>query len=155
MSIVTIDTNILIKAFEDREPIHNLIVNKSVLQDGPKIGVDFDDVVLGEYRKNLKSNLGFNKWYKKVSQRGGFSFVNGRLPEKHKKNLRPLGCHEPTDHQFLGVALRTDRIFISEDSDVGKGPNGCVEPHISALKYITDDMKVNVYDADEACSLFY
>lgn len=150
MTNFSLDTNILVNAFVKREPAHSLVLYRFSFTKH-NICVDHNLVIENEYRKNLQQNDGFRKWYQRISTRQQFYRCNGRLPSVHVEQLKVLGCHEPTDQVFIGVAYNTDKILISEDSDVGKGSKGKEGIHARALEYLEKNMRLNVYDADEAC----
>ena len=147
--IVAIDTNILVKAFNDSEPDHQSIVG--VVGRRFKICHDFEGMIRGEYDRNLGGTKAYRKWYIRLQQVQAIHFCTGKFPEKHRAKLTNLSCHQSSDHAFIGAAFNSDRILVSEDSDVGKGPRGSVKPHYDALAYLTGDMKMRVYDAAEFC----
>lgn len=149
--VITIDTNILIKAFVDQDPYH-IDVTTYASRQGEMIGHDTGNVILAEYQKNLGKSGGFQKWYNRLCQRQAVHFCEGSLPQRHSSSLACRGCHEPTDQVFVGVAYNSGKILISEDSDVGKGSKGCDPPHCDAGAYLRDVMEIQVYSAEEACS---
>lgn len=148
--VITIDTNILIKAFIDLDPYH-VDVMTYVSRPGEMIGHDIENMIITEYQKNLGKSNGFQKWYNRLCQKHAIHFCEGSLPHCHRSTLITFGCHELTDHAFVGVAYNSSRILISEDSDVGKGPKGCNPPHCDAGAYLRDVMGIQVYSAEEAC----
>lgn len=91
----------------------------------------------------------YKKWFKKLMQTQRIYQYDGKLDKKHRTDLSGLGCHEPSDHVFIAVALKADKVLISEDSDVGKGPKGCLKPHCDALEYLKGEMGISVYEPDE------
>lgn len=148
---VVFDTNILVKAFIQLEPDHQLVLFAIT---GKKLflGLDTQGIIFKEYQKNLSRSENYRKWMGKVNDRKRiFSVGKSDLPARHKKFLEIHGCHEPADHVFIGVAFHSDKILVSEDSDVGKGPKGNEPPHPEALTYLTTQMGLSVYDAEEAC----
>ena len=40
--------------------------------------------------------------------------------------------------------MHSDKVLISEDRDMGKGPRGNQSPHPEALKYLQGQMGINV-----------
>lgn len=146
---ITIDTNILIGAFKRQDPYHS-DVQAFVSQEGSMLGLDTDCVILQEYRNNLRSNQGFEKWVNRLFQKQRIQYCNGNLPLRHRTALATFGCHEPTDQVFVAVAYHSDKILISEDSDVGKGPKGSEPPHCHAGEYLREQMGIRVFSAEEA-----
>lgn len=146
--IVAIDTNILRQAFVDEEVDHRTVVQFVVQKHD--LCHDHDKVILQEYQRNVGKSLGFRKWYQRLQQRQAIHYCSGKLPESCSSKLSRLGCHEPSDQVFVGVAYNSDKILISEDSDVGKGPKGSESPHRDAHRYLTQAMGLRVYDAAEA-----
>lgn len=147
--ILAIDTNILVNAFKEGESEHLDVVSLVNLFEF-KVGFDFNGVVEGEYQNNLAQSKSYQKWRKRLLERKATHQCAANLPQRHKAQLSTFGCHEPTDHVFIGVAFSTDKILISEDSDVGKGPKGGLAPHCEALHYLTHSMAMKVFEAREA-----
>ena len=123
-------------------------------RNGNMVCHDHLGVILAEYQKNLGRNGGFQKWYRRLQQTASIHYDNGNLKKSYATKLRGVGCHESTDHVFIAVAYHCDRILVSEDSDVGKGPKGAEPPHPDALKFLEQDLKMRVYDAQEFCANF-
>ncbi len=151
--IAALDTNILVRAFRDSEPDHQSIIG--LIGRSIKICYDFEEVIVREYEANVGRTPGYRKWYARLQQVQGIHYCTGKFPRKHRSTLTTLGCHEPSDHAFIGTAYNSGRILVSEDSDVGKGPNGHRKPHCDALNYLTNTMSLNVYDAIEFCQLLW
>ena len=154
--IITIDTNILVQAFKRHEPDHVTVVSL-IGRNGRKLGCDNsrEGTILQEYRQNVGREQWYQKWYHRLVQIQAIHFQSKYiLPQKHKYTLENNGCHEPSDLIFVGVAFYTDKVLISEDSDVGKGPKGNQPPHPKALRYLSTKMGLTVLDAQEACQYF-
>lgn len=150
-TMITLDTNILIKAYRDYEPEHVYAVS-TVVQMG-MLCLDNEAQILEEYRRNLGTNLGYRKAYQRLVQRQAIHFCSSHISARHASKLRASQCHEPSDHILIGVAYNSGKILVSEDSDVGKGPKGHEPPHCDAFKYLTDDMGLQVLDAHEFSAL--
>lgn len=148
---IAIDTNILVKAFCEWEPVH-AVVTSFVTQKSHSLCYDFEGSIDKEYRKNVGRSEAYQKWYKRITEVQALYYCSGKLHHAHKDQLCRLGCHEPTDHVFIAVAFNSDKYLISEDSDMGKGPKGNKPPHCQALKYLNGTMGITVYDAQEACN---
>lgn len=151
-SRVSVDTNMLISAFVNAEQEHMDVVQW--IGGRERICWDFADMVRQEYERNIGKTVFFQKWIARLKQRNAIEWCDGRLDRKHVSKLTPLGCHEPTDQAFIAIAYRTDKLLITEDSDMGKGTKGHEEPHCSALRYLADEMGINVMSAEEACEFF-
>jgi hypothetical protein len=147
--VITIDTNILIRAFEHQDPYH-LDVATYASRPQSMIGLDVNNIIISEYQKNLGGSQGFQKWYQRLCQRMAIHFCDGGIPNCHRTQLTTHGCHEPTDQVFIGVAYNSGKVLVSEDSDVGKGPRGCAPPHCYAGAYLRDVMGIQVLSAEEA-----
>lgn len=147
--VLTIDTNILVKAFVNEEPVHRAIVSL-LTSGGSSLGHDHEGIIHREYESNVGRRIGFRKWYTRLHQLRAIYFCTYKIPERDRECLVTLGCKGIEDHAFIGVAFNSDRILISEDSDVGKGPKGHEPPHCDILKYLTTKMGLKVFDADEA-----
>ena len=148
---VVFDTNILVQAFEKLESDHQFIL-LAITQKKFLLGWDTQGSICKEYEKNLYRSENYRKWLQKVQQLGQISYVGkSSLPVTHKQFLETHGCHEASDHGFIGVAFHSGKILVSEDSDIGKGPKGHQPPHMEALNYLTTKMGLSVYDAKEAC----
>lgn len=152
-SFVTIDTNILVKAFNESEPDY-----VEVIYAFPAIGMVCHDnspvsTVSTEYQREVGNSKSFHKWYKRLVQAQAIHYCNGRLEQRHKDRLSKLQCAEPSDHIFIAVSYHSGRILITEDSDMGKGPKGHIFPHCDALDYLEKKMGLTVYDICEAANL--
>jgi len=151
MKKLAIDTNVIVKAFKDRQPEHCELVYSV-----PRyfhLVLDYNQKIQKEYRNNVGLAQGFQKWWKHLQRKKAFAWAEGNLDNKHRCRLSSLGCHEDLDHTVLAVAYNTDKLLVSEDSDFGKGPKGSEPPHCDALAYIRDKMGVCVLDAHEAVEL--
>lgn len=146
---IAIDTNILVQAFCNWEPVH-IVVTSFVTQKLHNLCFDFEGSISNEYQKNVGRSEAYRKWYKRITDVKALYYCSGKLNHAHKDQLCKFGCHEPIDHAFIAVAFNSDRHLISEDSDVGKGPKGNQSPHCDALKYLNGTMGITVYDAHEA-----
>lgn len=147
---IAIDTNILVNAFKNHEPVHNAVASLIVLRKA-RLCHDTASKIVEEYERNLGNVDSYRKWYNTITELNAIDFCKGRLPKQHCEQLSEFGCHEPSDHVFIAVAFYSDKHLISEDSDVGKGPKGNQPPHCDALRYLNGTMGITVYDAQEAC----
>lgn len=147
---ITVDTNILVIAFIENE-VDYLSLVYQIVQDDLHICHDHQGEIIKEYTRNLKSSKAFRKWYKRLNQNKTIYYCSSNMNKKFIKDLTALGCHEPSDHVFLGVAVNSDKILVTEDSDFGKGPKGDEIPHCKALEYLSNHLSIRVYDATEAC----
>jgi len=115
------------------------------------IALDFEEKILGEYRKNLQNNKAYQKWLNAMYFKKTISYQSGKLDEKVKRKLNELGFHEPSDQVFVAVALHSDKNLVSEDSDYGKGDevraNSPEKQEV--LKYMTESLGLNVMDSIE------
>ena len=64
------------------------------------------------------------------------------LNKNEEKHLKQLGFHENEDHVFVGTAIHTDKIIVTEDSDYGvHGEEEAKKVNI----YMRDHMKLSVH----------
>lgn len=148
--IATIDTNILINAFSKHELDHLSVTMIFTSDKRLKIGCDnTGNIVQHEYEKNVGKLPLFRKWFVRLVENQSIHMCNGKLAKRHRDKLSKLGCHEPSDHVFVAVAFNSGKVLVTEDSDFGKGPKGHEEPHPQALKYLSEEMQIQVYDAPE------
>lgn len=144
---LTIDTNILINGFEEHISTH-LALLYAIASTRKSVCLDYGQHILNEYRKSLGGREMFEKWYKEVNVDARFS---GRLSTRHTKTLTKLGCHEPSDHVFIAVAIEApDRVLLTEDSDMGKGIKGQEATPKQILDYLTNTLQLRIFDASEA-----
>ncbi len=151
---VTIDTNILVNAYNNMEPDHLAVVTQFGVRNNLYINFDHNNVIFRQYENEVGSREGYRKWYKRLLDMKKIYLCSGQLPARHRRKLETVGCHEPSDHVFIGTAFNSDRILITEDSDMGKGPNGNIPPHDIALEYLTETMELQVFDAEEYLETF-
>ncbi len=148
-----IDTNILIKGFQ----LHSIecFALIGLFYDNAALSIAFDvekSVILQEYRQNLNHNEMFQKWLVAMFQANKVFYVSGKLEEKIRKKLVKFGFHESSDQTFVAVALHSDKNIITEDSDYGKGneERAGETAKQNVLRYMTQDLKLNVMDAKES-----
>lgn len=117
--IVTMDTNVVANACVPSNLDHMQILLE--LRSGPHtIALDQDNRILGEYRKNCKGKEFFETWLVEIFRRCKFQYLPGKLDKSHVDRLKKLGCHEPSDHVFVAVAMKGGRYIITDDSDFTK-----------------------------------
>lgn len=144
---LTIDTNILINGFEKHSFVH-LTILSAIVGTRKTVCLDCRQQMSREYRKSLGGKEMFEKWYKEANIDSRFS---GVLRNTYSSSLVALGCHEPSDHVFIAVALESpDKILLTEDSDMGKGIKGHEMTPRQILAYLTDTLHLQVLDANEA-----
>jgi len=148
-----IDTIILIKGFQ----LHSLDCFALIghFYDNSALAIAFDtekNIIVKEYRQNLKHNEMFQKWLVAMTEANKVFYLSGKLEQKIKKKLVKLGFHEPSDQVFVAVALHSDKNIITEDSDYGKGneERAGETAKQNVLRYMTQDLKLNVMDAKES-----
>lgn len=143
---MVIDTNIWIRRFEDAEYQVNcdLALSKFVSKPEELLYMDYEEVMLREYRDNLKGNRSFELFWKQLSQNGRISWVSSKLDHKHKQALLKRGFHEPEDHIFVGTAMNADHRIITDDSDYGA--NGEVEKQ-AVFEYMQEQMGLQVFSS--------
>ena len=151
--IFAVDTNILVKAFQEGEPDHRAVT--VFIERTGKVCHDHGRVISGEYEKHVGTVIGYRKWYQRLQQRQAIYYCDTHIPERHRSKLFKLGCHEPPDHVFIGVAYNSDRVLVSEDSDIGKGSKGHQFPYCDVLDYLTNEMNLDICDAAEFCSRYW
>ncbi|OQX18388.1 MAG: hypothetical protein BWK80_38245 [Desulfobacteraceae bacterium IS3] len=161
-----LDTCILKRAFDLQSPDFSLDCFSlvGIFHSESKLGIalDFEEKILGEYRKNLQNNKAYQKWLNAMYFKKTISYQSGKLDEKVKRKLNELdekvkrklnelGFHEPSDQVFVAVALHSDKNLVSEDSDYGKGDevraNSPEKQEV--LKYMTESLGLNVMDSIE------
>jgi len=148
-----IDTNILIKGFQLISLDCFALIGH--FYDNSTLAIVFDTekgILLQEYRQNLNHNEMFQKWLVAMFQANKVFYVSGKLEEKIRKKLDKLGFHEPSDQVFVAVALHSDKNIITEDSDYGKGKEDRAKEvsKQEILRYMTNDLKLNVTDAKQS-----
>lgn len=115
------------------------------------IVLDFEECVSGEYRGNAGGSEFFQKWFKAVTTEKAPCWSAGKLSNLHRKRLRGLGFHEPSDHVYVALADETDHYIVTQDSDFGKSGNPARD-NTAALDYMTGIMGLTVHNAVEACA---
>ena len=115
------------------------------------IVLDYEGIMEKEYRQ-LNDNETYQKWKTAMFQGNQIHYVSGKLEQRIKQELQKRGFHEPTDQAFVAVALHSDKNIVSEDSDYGKGNEARANTpeKQEVLRYMTEDLKLNVMDSIEA-----
>lgn len=148
---VVLDTNILVKAFLPQYySLHcSALLSHFFENINLSIAIDYEGVIVGEYRQNLQDNEMFLKWYGAMGYQ--ISYCSGKLEHSIKKVLINKGFHEPTDHVFVAVALHADKQIITEDSDYGKGKEekANIPEKQKILSYLTEQLNLHVMDSRE------
>jgi predicted nucleic acid-binding protein len=145
--IVTVDTNVIINACKNLSWDH-LDVLSLIRTQSHVVALDTEGKILAEYRGNCSGLELFEKWYQEIWQR--VRQVSGLLEQRHVTRLTRLGCHEPSDHVFVAVAIRTDRYLVTEDSDFGKGHLIRALAKAGVITYMRERLGLTVHDAQEA-----
>jgi hypothetical protein len=145
---ITIDTNILIQAFQDVSLKHIDLV-MVVRLFGHCITMDHAKELEGEYENKLSKNTLFQKWYKEFSPTRT-QFCDCRVINRHLIQLNRFGFHDHIDQIALGIACNSDKYLLTEDSDFGKGDSQKAIEHLNVKSYITNQMQVVLHDATEA-----
>jgi predicted nucleic acid-binding protein len=146
---IVIDTNILCKALIDISLKHlRLILNINTFNHF--ITLDHDDLLLGEYQRNLEQYPFYQKWYKEMVTQHQIFYCNHKIINRHAHNLSRLGFHGPIDCIIVGLADHADKYIVSEDSDFGKGNERRAAEYIPVLRYLNEQMGLTVHDVNEA-----
>jgi len=148
--IVTVDTNIVIKAWLDGEQPHIQVLSLIGVLPHLEYGLDKDGQIDKEYRRKCSDNVFFEKWHKEIW--GKVVLIDGHLEDRHARALASGGCHEPSDHVFAAVAYHSDKYLVTEDSDFGKGHVERVLAKAVVIAYLRDKLGLTVHDAREACT---
>lgn len=144
--IVTLDTNVIINACKENSWDH-LDVLSSIRTQNHVVALDVEGKILAEYQGNCSGYPLFQKWYQEIWQR--VQQVPGRLENRHVRRLSKVGCHEPSDHEFVAVAERTGQYLVTEDSDFGGHVNrGLAKPEVA--DYLKGKVGLTVHNAKEA-----
>ena len=148
---ITIDTNILYKGFNVNSMECTALMMLFFYRDELILAVDMcNSEIIKEYRKELNSNEFFQKWYTAISQKQ-IAFFPGKLSSSIKNELLKRKFHEPPDHVFVAVALNSDKIIITEDSDYGKGEEAKANTpeKQEVLRYMSQDLGLTVMNSKE------
>jgi predicted nucleic acid-binding protein len=148
--IIVIDTNV-IKTATDENNLDTMEIIIELRKDNNlKIGLDFERVILKEYEANCKNEL-YKKWIGEMHNKNKVEFQDGKISNEIGKKLTEKGFHEANDKVFVAVALKTDKNIITEDSDYGKGKeaNAKIKEKQAVLKYMTEELELNIMDYEE------
>jgi len=106
-----------------------------------KLVLDYDNVLMGRYRRHFDRVKWLGKWFADVTAKAGsVEYRCCGLSTTIEARLDSLGF-DPDDKCFLGAALRADRLIVSEDGDFTEPPAG---------PYIRDDLTVVALKIAEA-----
>ena len=78
-------------------------------------------------------------------------FQDGKISNEIGRKLNEKGFHEANDKVFVAVALKTDKNIITEDSDYDKGKEekAKIKEKQAVLKYMTEELELNIMDYEE------
>ena len=141
--IVTIDTNILVNAFLNMKISYLEVVEFKYL----KIALDEKKIVEDEYQKICGSSSIYRKWFRRLEQNQSIHLDNGDLAVEHQTKLNSFGCTGLINYTLVAVASNTDKVLVTENNLFGK--NTYSSTGASILKYLKDDMKIQLYSASE------
>ncbi|MGM0882444.1 MAG: hypothetical protein ACQEXQ_15570 [Bacillota bacterium] len=151
--IIVVDTNILVKGFIEKDPATLFtFLTTFYNRKAQLLPLDYEGVVMKEYRDNMKDDPLFQKWFVHLQNSNQIQYVNGTLDLKIRKKLLELGFHEETDQTFVAVSLNSGKIIVTEDSDYGKGKEEKAIEKQAVLDYLTVKLGLEVYDVNEICS---
>jgi hypothetical protein len=151
---VAIDTHVLIGAFKDWDMECVKTVSIIIEEDRlVKLCLDRECVIEQEYKDRVGSLEGFRKWYQCLFQNHAFLYNTGKFSNEHRDKLVAKGCHRISDHAFIGVAFNSDKVLISGNSAVGKDSKESKHLYCDVLEYLTEVMRINVFNAKEFCEL--
>ncbi|MCA0757017.1 hypothetical protein KP806_18305 [Paenibacillus sp. N4] len=154
LTIIVVDTNILVKGFIEKDLMTLLtFLNTFYNRKSQVLPVDYSDVVMKEYRDNMKDDPLFQKWFVHMQTNNQIQYVDGNLDQKVRKRLLELGFHEETDQTFVAVTLNSGGVIVTEDSDYGKGKEEKAAEKQKVLNYLTEELGLQVYDVNEICSM--
>lgn len=149
---VVVDTNILVKAFEETDipTLRMLLSHFSDENPDMMIVIDFKNVVRGEYQTEVGHTAAFQKWFTLLESNNQIEYQDGTLANRIATKLREMGFHEASDQTFVALGLKTDKTIITEDSDYGKGKPEKAEPNLHILRYMQEELHLRILDSDEA-----
>ncbi len=144
---IVIDTNIWVKSICDKEFDYDcdMALHKFMADEEQVLVLDENGVIDREYRDNVKGKR-FEIMMRELERKQKKTFVSGKIDNKHKKRLLEIGFHEEEDHVFVGVAMNSGKMIVTEDSDYGaKGEEG----KQAVFTYMKDEMGLHVLSAKE------
>ena len=147
---IVIDTNIWVKAFVEKELELDCIEAFSMfsVDDSMVLSLDDKGEILREYRDNIKNNRRFELEWKKLGQRNRLWYTTSKLDRRIIERLDELDFQEAEDRIFVGVALHSDKVIVTEDSDYGaKGE----EDYKRVFEYMRDMLGLRVYSSNKFC----
>lgn len=141
---IVIDTNIWVKAIVDE--FYDVDCDDALnyfFQNGDFVlALDQNGEIEREYRDNIHGNRRFELRMKQLERENRKHWSNSALNKNEEKHLKQLGFHEKEDHVFVGTAMHTDKIIVTEDSDYGvHGEEEAKKVNI----YMKDHMKLSVH----------
>lgn len=146
---IVLDTGIWVKGLKKDEYLREAyIVLQFMNEKDVGMAVDEDGLIFREYRDNFPRNCrekrNFELWMKQLFSKQKIRLVNYRLTDEIKADLVRVKFHEEEDWVFIGTALNSDKIIVSEDSDYGiKGEKG----HEEAFQYLTGRLALRLYSS--------
>ncbi len=145
-----IDTNIFVHAKDmDKDYGMNcLMFLSNFLQCTDKMALDYQDVIMREYRDNrIEGDSFLQKFFIEMHRQNRFTFGDSSISKKQRDKLIQLSFHEPEDHVFVGVALSTDKTIVTDDSDYGV--HGETDKQ-QVYEYMRDELQLTVFNSEQA-----
>ncbi len=118
---IVLDTNIWVKAIIDEEydlfcddALNSFFQNREY-----RLALDYQGEIEREYRDNIRGNRRFEIRMKQLERENRKCWADSTLDRKQEMDLIKYGFHEKEDHIFVGTAMHSDKIIVTEDSDYG------------------------------------
>lgn len=106
-----------------------------------RIVLDHENLILTKYRKFFDGNKLLEKWFAKLRwQPGHVEYRSSRLTQAVEATLDTLGFDQD-DKPFVGVALNSDRLVVTENGDFRDPPAG---------DYIREQLQIEALTIEKA-----
>ena len=125
------------------------VIHKFVATNEYILALDAENKMEREYRDEIRDNRRFELEWKRLSERNRFYWCSSDLPNKVEKQFDKLGFHELEDRIFVGTALHSGKVIITDDSDYGANEE---EEYQAVFEYMRDKLDLKVYSSEKFCN---
>lgn len=145
---IVLDSNIWIDGILDEYFLAecNELLELFIANNRFRLSLDDNDELVSEYRHMLGGNREFEIRMRELENNERIDWITPFDDSAYKMELVRRGFHEAEDIKFVNVAMASDRVIVSEDSDYGVHGE---EDKKEVYDYMTGKMLLELYNSKQ------